>query len=103
MQRLLDKIQSKSCIIEIFGLGYVGFPLAVKLSSVGFKVVGIDVSKKTIDAKWTVNINRPDSHFLKVYFQGFLQLSDQKLQMKEKMDHTHVHLRLIFEIFQLYV
>ena len=48
MQRLLDKIQSKSCIIEIFGLGYVGFPLAVKLSSVGFKVVGIDVNAERI-------------------------------------------------------
>jgi len=48
MQRLLDKIQSKSCIIEIFGLGYVGFPLAVKLSSVGFKVVGIDVNTERI-------------------------------------------------------
>ncbi len=48
MQKLLDKIQSKSCIIEIFGLGYVGFPLAVKLSSVGFKVIGIDVNVERI-------------------------------------------------------
>jgi UDP-N-acetyl-D-glucosamine dehydrogenase len=48
MQKLLDKIRSKSCIIEIFGLGYVGFPLAVKLSSVGFKVIGIDVNIERI-------------------------------------------------------
>ncbi|MBT4680392.1 MAG: hypothetical protein HOB69_11135, partial [Flavobacterium sp.] len=48
MEKLLSKIQSKSCIIEIFGLGYVGFPLAVKLSSVGFNVIGVDVNKKRI-------------------------------------------------------
>ncbi len=48
MQELLDKIKSKSCIIEIFGLGYVGFPLAVKLSSAGFKVIGIDVNTERI-------------------------------------------------------
>ncbi|MBA4717693.1 MAG: nucleotide sugar dehydrogenase [Nitrosopumilus sp.] len=48
MKGLLDKIKSKSCIIEIFGLGYVGFPLAVKLSFVGFKIIGIDVNAERI-------------------------------------------------------
>jgi len=35
-------VQSKKIIIEIFGLGYVGLPLAVKLASSGFDVTGID-------------------------------------------------------------
>lgn len=36
------KITRKNCIIEIYGLGYVGFPLSVKLSTAGFKVIGIE-------------------------------------------------------------
>ena len=48
MKSLLEKIKSKSCIIEIFGLGYVGFPLAVRLASAGFKVIGIDVNSERI-------------------------------------------------------
>ena len=35
-------MQSKNIIIEVFGLGYVGLPLAVRLASAGFDVIGID-------------------------------------------------------------
>jgi len=35
-------VQSKKIIIEVFGLGYVGLPLAVRLASAGFDVIGID-------------------------------------------------------------
>ena len=57
MQKLLDKIQSKSCIIEIFGLGYVGFPLAVRLASAGFQIIGIDVNQERIKRKIKVYLN----------------------------------------------
>ena len=30
--------------IEIFGLGYVGFPLSVRVSSARFRVTGIDTN-----------------------------------------------------------
>ncbi len=42
------KIQEKSISIEIFGLGYVGFPLTVRLASGGFKVIGIDVNHERV-------------------------------------------------------
>ena len=42
-QELLAKIQSKQAIIGIVGLGYVGLPLALRFSEVGFKVLGLDV------------------------------------------------------------
>ena len=48
MKNLQDKIKTKSCIVEIFGLGYVGFPLSIRLASAGFKVVGIDVNPERI-------------------------------------------------------
>jgi len=44
------KTSKKDCLIQVFGLGYVGFPLAVRLSSSGFKVVGIDKDKKKIQS-----------------------------------------------------
>jgi UDP-N-acetyl-D-glucosamine dehydrogenase len=43
------KIQEKSISIEIFGLGYVGFPLTVRLASGGFKVIGIDVNYERVE------------------------------------------------------
>jgi len=42
LQTNFEKIQEKDCIIEIYGLGYVGLPLAVRLAISGFNVTGID-------------------------------------------------------------
>ena len=49
LEKTLDSINSKSFLIEIFGLGYVGFPLAVRLASSGFKVRGIDINPQRIE------------------------------------------------------
>jgi len=48
MQKTLDAVKSKSCSIEVFGLGYVGFPLAVRLATGGFRVRGIDINTQRI-------------------------------------------------------
>ena len=48
LQETLEKIKNNSFLIEIYGLGYVGFPLAVRLSRSGMKVVGIDVNENRI-------------------------------------------------------
>lgn len=37
------KLENKSAVIGIIGLGYVGLPLAIRYSSAGYKVVGFDV------------------------------------------------------------
>ena len=39
-----DAILSNSTEIEVFGLGYVGFPLAARLAGAGMTVTGIDVN-----------------------------------------------------------
>ncbi len=36
------KISKKDCVIEVYGLGYIGFPLSVKLSKAGFRVLGVE-------------------------------------------------------------
>ncbi|VAV92723.1 UDP-N-acetyl-D-glucosamine 6-dehydrogenase [hydrothermal vent metagenome] len=43
MNRFLRMIEDKSAVIGILGLGYVGIPLALSVSSAGFRVLGFDV------------------------------------------------------------
>lgn len=42
---LLTKIKNKDAVIGVLGLGYVGLPLALRYSEVGFKVLGFDVDQ----------------------------------------------------------
>ncbi len=49
-QTLMGKINIKDATIGVIGLGYVGLPLSVEIAEVGYKVVGIDVSEKVVDA-----------------------------------------------------
>ena len=50
MIHLEEKIRDKSAKVGIVGLGYVGFPLAVAFSEAGFRVLGVDVQRKRVDA-----------------------------------------------------
>ena len=44
-----QKVETRSAIIGIIGLGYVGIPLALRISEVGFKVLGFDVAQNRVD------------------------------------------------------
>ena len=46
---LLQKIQDKSIIAGVVGLGYVGLPLAVEKAKAGFRTIGFDVQKDKVD------------------------------------------------------
>jgi len=48
LSKTLEHVKKKSYFIEIFGLGYVGFPLAVRLASSGLNIRGIDVNENRI-------------------------------------------------------
>ncbi|MGI9089738.1 MAG: nucleotide sugar dehydrogenase [Gemmatimonadaceae bacterium] len=48
-QRLLDAINDRSAVLGVVGLGYVGLPLALEFARAGFKVIGYDVSQRTVD------------------------------------------------------
>src|SRR3712207_7330617 len=41
--RLKEKIESKTAVVAICGLGYVGLPLAGTIVDNGFRVIGIDI------------------------------------------------------------
>jgi len=49
LEKTLQRILKKNCIIEVFGLGYIGFPISVRLAKAGFKIVGIDKNKQKLD------------------------------------------------------
>jgi UDP-N-acetyl-D-glucosamine dehydrogenase len=50
-QGLLAKIEDRSAVIGIVGLGYVGLPLAMEFARVGFRVIGYDVSQRAVDVR----------------------------------------------------
>ena len=47
-KQLLEKIKSHDAIVGIVGLGYVGLPLMLRFSEVGFKVLGFDIDKAKV-------------------------------------------------------
>ena len=50
MSQLERKLSSKTAVIGIVGLGYVGLPLAVAFAQVGLKVVGFDIQARRVEA-----------------------------------------------------
>ena len=40
---LIDRLRAKRAVIGIIGLGYVGLPLVLRYSQVGYKVIGFDI------------------------------------------------------------
>ncbi|NHZ79737.1 nucleotide sugar dehydrogenase [Massilia sp. CCM 8695] len=43
LARLIDKLDRRSAVIGIIGLGYVGLPLSLRYAEAGFRVLGIDI------------------------------------------------------------
>ena len=46
---MLSKIEKKNLVVGIFGLGYVGLPLAFSFAHQGVKVIGFDISQERVD------------------------------------------------------
>lgn len=47
---LLQRIEQRSAVVGIIGMGYVGLPLAVELGRAGFRVIGFDIDETRLDA-----------------------------------------------------
>ena len=48
-QQILSRIEDKSAIIGIIGLGYVGLPLLLRFTEVGYRVLGFDTDRSKIE------------------------------------------------------
>ena len=59
--KLKQKLENKTAIVAVLGLGYVGLPLAVAFADSGFQVVGIDPVQEKVDS-----INRGESYILDI-------------------------------------
>jgi UDP-N-acetyl-D-glucosamine dehydrogenase len=47
-ETLIEKLNNKSAVIGIVGLGYVGLPLVIRFAEEGFKVLGIDIDESKV-------------------------------------------------------
>ena len=82
LQTLRQRIESKNIRVGIFGLGYVGLPLALRFCEVGIHVLGFD-----IDASKVEKLNAGQSYIERITFdeiknaqkQGFKATSDFSL------------------------
>src|SRR5262245_39695477 len=57
LSQFLANIKARCARVGIIGLGYVGLPLAVVFAEAGFRVIGIDIDERKVDA-----INRRESY-----------------------------------------
>ncbi len=48
-QQLIKKLENKTAVIGVLGLGYVGLPLMLSYIEAGYKVIGIDIDQKKVD------------------------------------------------------
>jgi UDP-N-acetyl-D-glucosamine dehydrogenase len=55
--QLLSKIDDRSAVVGVVGLGYVGLPLAMEFAKAGFRVIGYDVSERVV-----AQLNAGESH-----------------------------------------
>lgn len=49
LSTLRERVTSGTAIVGIYGLGYVGLPLALRFSEVGIKVIGFDIDQAKVD------------------------------------------------------
>ena len=47
--RFLPRVSAKEAVVGIFGLGYVGIPLALSVARAGLKVIGFDVAEARVE------------------------------------------------------
>ena len=74
LSELQGKLKSKTALVGVIGLGYVGLPICVAACEVGFKVLGLD-----IDAAKPEAINRGQSYLKHIPAARIGKLVDQGL------------------------
>lgn len=73
--KLIEKLNKKTAVIGVVGLGYVGLPLAVVNSKSGYNVIGFDIQQKRVD-----DINKGINYIGDVKDDELLQVvNDDKL------------------------
>ena len=71
---LLNRINERSALIGIVGLGYVGLPLVLRFCEEGFKVCGFDIDREKAD-----KLNRGESYIKHISSEKVRQFVDRRL------------------------
>jgi len=50
IEELLEKLNNRTAVVGIVGLGYVGLPLMLRFTEVGFRVIGFDIDSVKVDS-----------------------------------------------------
>lgn len=74
-----EKFSSRTAVICIYGLGYVGLPLALRYTEVGFRVIGVDIDEARV-ARLNSGVSGidhlPDERVAEARANGFEATSD---------------------------
>src|SRR5690242_2353024 len=46
--KLRERIEARTAVLSVIGLGYVGLAVACEFARVGFRVVGIDINRERV-------------------------------------------------------
>ena len=71
---LLNRINERSALIGIIGLGYVGLPLVLRFCEEGFKVCGFDIDREKAD-----KLNSGESYIKHISSEKVRQFVDRRL------------------------
>lgn len=84
LQVLQQAISNKTPVVGIYGLGYVGLPLALRFAEVGIKVIGFD-----IDAAKVAKLNAGHSYIERLTPERIAQARQQGLEATTDFARTH--------------
>ncbi|MEO5589444.1 MAG: nucleotide sugar dehydrogenase, partial [Gemmatimonadaceae bacterium] len=84
--QLLAKLDDRTAIIGVVGLGYVGLPLALEFARVGFHVIGYDVSERVVTALMSGKSHIqdvPDSELAELVASGHFEATADEPRLRE--------------------
>ncbi len=76
-QHLIQKIKNRQSVIGIVGLGYVGLPLMLRFTEVGFAVLGFDIDEVKVD-----KLNCGESYIGHIPSAAITQRRRQEVQLE---------------------
>ncbi|MCC5632353.1 nucleotide sugar dehydrogenase [Nostoc sphaeroides CHAB 2801] len=83
--KLIQEIQSKTAIIGIVGLGYVGLPLMLRFVEAGFHAIGFDIDENKID-----KLNNDESYIKHINHDSIFQARKTgKFEVTSDFNRSH--------------
>ncbi|THU03715.1 nucleotide sugar dehydrogenase [Lampropedia puyangensis] len=83
LHALREKIQHHQAVVGIYGLGYVGLPLALRFAEVGVKVIGFDIDTNKVE-----RLNSGQSYIERITPHQIQQAQQQGLEATTDFSRT---------------